>query len=91
MRVDRLSLNTLERTVLAGFIAGPFFAGAASAVEPWGEWLVKDKSAQIRIAEIGCGALWGVMAWKPIRASMRRTPIPPSARSRRMEYPSFWA
>ena len=49
--------------VLAGFIAASILAGPARAAEPWGEWLVKDKTAQIRITDCA-GALWGVISWE---------------------------
>jgi len=38
-------------------------AAPAAAGEPWGEWLVAEKSAQIRIVDCA-GALWGVVAWE---------------------------
>ena len=38
-------------------------AAPAAAGEPWGEWLVAEKSAQIRILDCA-GALWGVIAWE---------------------------
>ena len=37
--------------------------GAAAAAEPWGEWLVAEKTARIRIADCA-GALWGVVSWE---------------------------
>ncbi len=41
----------------------PFFlCAAAPAPAPVGEWLVKDKSAHMRIADCG-GRLWGVISW----------------------------
>jgi uncharacterized protein (DUF2147 family) len=36
---------------------------AAAAAEPWGQWLVADKTAEIRVADCG-GALWGFVAWE---------------------------
>jgi uncharacterized protein (DUF2147 family) len=39
-----------------------FLCAAASAASPVGEWLVKDKTAHIRIADCG-GKLWGVIGW----------------------------
>jgi uncharacterized protein (DUF2147 family) len=38
-------------------------AAPALAVEPWGEWLVAEKTARIRIADC-MGALWGVVSWE---------------------------
>lgn len=38
-------------------------AGAASANEPIGDWMVEDGSAHIRIVNCS-GALWGVVSWE---------------------------
>jgi uncharacterized protein (DUF2147 family) len=53
----------LGRIALFGFLAPCFLANTARAAEPWGEWLVKDKTAQIRIADCA-SALWGVISWE---------------------------
>ena len=53
----------LARIGLACFIAACFLGNPALAAEPWGEWLVKDKTAQIRIVDCA-GALWGVISWE---------------------------
>lgn len=44
-------------------VLGPARAAEAAAAQPWGEWLVAEKSARIRIADC-MGALWGVVAWE---------------------------
>ena len=38
-------------------------AGAAAAAEPWGEWLVADKMARIRVADCA-SVLWGIISWE---------------------------
>ena len=38
-------------------------AGKVQAAEPWGAWLVAEKTAEIKV--IGCGdALWGFVGWE---------------------------
>ena len=50
------------RHLIAAGLAALIPAGTAWAQSPTGEWLVKDGTAHIRIADCG-GALWGVIAW----------------------------
>ena len=40
-----------------------FTTKTAIAAEPWGQWLVADKTAEIRILDCN-GALWGFIAWE---------------------------
>lgn len=51
------------RTFFMGLALALVFAEPARAAEPWGEWLVGDKKAQIHIADCG-GALWGLVSWE---------------------------
>jgi uncharacterized protein (DUF2147 family) len=53
----------LSKLVLLGLLATFAFARAAIAAEPYGDWLVAEKTAQIRILDCA-GALWGVVAWE---------------------------
>ena len=56
-------------------------AGAASANEPIGDWLVEDGSAHIRIANCS-GALWGVVAWEKKPGGVDADNPDPAKRSR---------
>jgi uncharacterized protein (DUF2147 family) len=50
------------RHLIAAGLASLITGGAALAESPTGEWLVKDGTAHIRIADCG-GTLWGVISW----------------------------
>jgi uncharacterized protein (DUF2147 family) len=52
-----------RRCALLGAALIVFGAGSALAAEPWGEWLVAEKTARIRIADC-MGVLWGVVSWE---------------------------
>jgi uncharacterized protein (DUF2147 family) len=51
----------MRRFLTAG-LASLLSAGTALAQSPAGEWLVKDGTAHIRIAQCA-GAYWGVISW----------------------------
>jgi uncharacterized protein (DUF2147 family) len=53
----------LVKPALLNLLFALGFAGPASAAEPYGEWLVAEKTAQIRIVDCA-GALWGVVSWE---------------------------
>jgi uncharacterized protein (DUF2147 family) len=50
------------KRILAAGLLSLLPAGTALAQSPAGEWLVKDGTARIRIAQCG-NALWGVISW----------------------------
>jgi uncharacterized protein (DUF2147 family) len=47
---------------MAACIAAFLSTGTAFGQSPLGEWLVKDRTAQIRIVNCG-GTVWGVISW----------------------------
>ena len=51
------------RAIVFGILCAALVPRAVLAAEPIGEWLVKDKTAHIRIADCGA-ALWGVVSWE---------------------------
>ena len=59
---NRIS-KRVARAALLGGASALLSLAAAQAAEPWGEWLVADKMAHIRIADC-MGALWGVVSWE---------------------------
>jgi uncharacterized protein (DUF2147 family) len=70
----------MRRFVAAGLLS-LLFAGSALAQSPTGEWLVKDGTARIRIAQCG-GALWGVISWTKGPAGRDENNPDPAKRSR---------
>ena len=54
---------------------------AASAAEPTGEWLVKDKVATIRIENCS-GQLWGFVAWEKLPGGVDENNPDPAKRNR---------
>ncbi len=64
-----------RRTLFAGLALALGFAQAARAAEPGGEWLVADKTAQIRIADCD-GTLWGFVSWEADPGVDARNPDP---------------
>ena len=53
----------LLRRHLPGLFLSFVLGGTAMAAEPWGEWLVAEKTARIRIADCA-GTLWGFVSWE---------------------------
>jgi uncharacterized protein (DUF2147 family) len=69
------------RLFLAAGLLSLLSAGTASAQSPTGEWLVKDGTAHIRIAQCG-SALWGVLSWTKGPAGVDENNPDPAKRSR---------
>jgi uncharacterized protein (DUF2147 family) len=69
------------RGFLAAGLLSLLSAGTALAQSPAGEWLVKDGTAHIRIAQCG-DALWGVISWTKGPAGKDENNPDPSKRGR---------
>jgi uncharacterized protein (DUF2147 family) len=64
----------MSRLIVA-VVLSAFGIAAASAATPIGEWLVKDKTAHIRIVSCGNG-LWGVLSWAKTPGKDENNPDP---------------
>jgi uncharacterized protein (DUF2147 family) len=66
-------MTVAVRSVLV--LSGVLLAEPAWSAEPWGEWLVAEKTAQIRLIDCN-GALWGVVAWEKDPGRDAKNPNP---------------
>jgi uncharacterized protein (DUF2147 family) len=57
------------------FSVAPASLAHAATAEPFGEWLVAEKTAHIRIVDCA-GALWGVVAWEKEPGVDEKNPDP---------------
>src|SRR5882672_6805338 len=62
-RIPVVNQSLLPLLLLLGVALASLFSGAAMAAGPEGEWLVAERTAQIKIADCG-GMLWGIVSWE---------------------------
>jgi uncharacterized protein (DUF2147 family) len=61
--------------LVLGVALASLFSGAAMAADPEGEWLVAERTAQIKIADCG-GTLWGIVSWEANPGLDEKNPNP---------------
>jgi len=71
----RRSFRTRARSVLLGIVAAISLPAGAFAAQVTGEWLVKERTALIRIVDCA-GALWGIVSWESDPGTDAKNPDP---------------
>ena len=74
-RITAVKRFLLPLLLVLGVALASLFSGAALAADPAGEWLVAERTAQIKITDCG-GTLWGIVSWEADPGIDEKNPDP---------------